>query len=60
MHYLHLISLPSVCALLVAELLLLSRAPLGGIVVFCRVSSRPTLIPIELSTKLPLTAAVVG
>ena len=60
MQYLHLISLLSVCALLVAALLLLIRAPLGCIVVFCRVSGRPTLIPILLSAKLLLTAAMVG
>ena len=57
MHYSHLICLPSVFALLVATLLPLSRAPLVCILVFCWVvSSRPTLIPIGLSAKLPLTA----
>ena len=63
MHYLHLISLPSVCALLVAALFPLSRAVLGGgggILVFCQVSIRSNLIPFGLSAKLPLTAAVVG
>ena len=57
MHYLHLICLASVCALLVTTLLPLSKAPLGCIVVFYWVvSSRPTLISIGLSAKLPLTA----
>ena len=60
MHYLYLISVPFVCPLLVAALLPLGRAPLGNTVVSCRISSRPTLISIGLSTRLPLTADVVS